>query len=139
MSSSDAHVIVRGQAQAVLIKVRLLRDYGERIASDPSFTRVFDGALHLADRRFAIGEVLGGSRFVTYIGGIATVASAGRIGRSEGVCACWGPAAESRDVPRLVDRVAPAPRRGSVRRRGAHCRHVRRRDQGSDNRLPRGR
>lgn len=69
MSSSDAHVIVRGQAQAVLIKVWLLRDYGERIASDPSFTRVFDGALHLADRRFAIGEVLGGSRFVTYIGG----------------------------------------------------------------------
>ena len=43
MSSSDAHVIVRGQAQAVLIKVRLLRDYSERIASVPSFTRVFDG------------------------------------------------------------------------------------------------
>lgn len=68
MSSPDAHVIVRGQAQTVLIKVRLLRDYGERIASDPSFTTVFDGALNLADRPFAIGDVSGESRFVMYIG-----------------------------------------------------------------------
>ncbi|MGW3692252.1 hypothetical protein [Streptomyces sp. NPDC005125] len=68
-ASSDTHVIVRVQAQTVLIKVRLFRDYGEGIASDPSFTTVFDGALYLADRRFAIGDVLGESRFVKYIGG----------------------------------------------------------------------
>lgn len=103
MSSSDAHVIVRGQAQTVLIKVRLLRDRGERIATDPSVTTVFDGALDLADRRFAIGEVLGEPVRQVHRG-IATVASAGRSGRSEGVRACWDPAAESRDVPRLGDR-----------------------------------
>ncbi|MGY4904137.1 hypothetical protein [Streptomyces sp. 900116325] len=59
MSSSDAHVTVRGQAQTVLIKVRLLRDRGERIATDPSFTTVFDGALDLADRRVSRGLTIG--------------------------------------------------------------------------------
>ncbi|MER5685495.1 hypothetical protein [Streptomyces sp. NPDC002205] len=68
-ASSDTHVIVRVQAQTVLIKVRLFRDHGEGTATDPSFTTVFDGALYLADRRFVIGDVLGESRFVKYIGG----------------------------------------------------------------------
>ncbi|MDX2705135.1 hypothetical protein PV350_20060 [Streptomyces sp. PA03-6a] len=67
--SSDTHVIVRVQAQTVLIKVRLFRDHGQGVASDPSFTPVFDGSLYLADRRFVIGDVLGESRFVKYIGG----------------------------------------------------------------------
>ena len=68
-ASSDTHVIVRVQAQTVLIKVRLFQDYGDAIASDPSFTTVFDGSLYLADRRFVIGDVLGESRFVKHIGG----------------------------------------------------------------------
>ncbi|MFD9006985.1 hypothetical protein ACFV0T_39635 [Streptomyces sp. NPDC059582] len=68
-ASSDTHVIVRVQAQTVLIKVRLFRDHGQAVAADPSFTTVFDGSLYLADRRFVIGDVLGESRFVKYIGG----------------------------------------------------------------------
>ncbi|MGW5327433.1 hypothetical protein [Streptomyces sp. NPDC004014] len=68
-ASSDTHVIVRVQAQTVLIKVRLFRDHGQGVAADPSFTTVFDGQLYLADRRFVIGDVLGESRFVKYIGG----------------------------------------------------------------------
>ncbi|MER5604239.1 hypothetical protein [Streptomyces sp. NPDC002265] len=68
-ASSDTHVIVRVQAQTVLIKVRLFRDHGQGVAADPSFTTVFDGSLYLADRRFVIGDVLGECRFVKYIGG----------------------------------------------------------------------
>ncbi|MGQ5635225.1 MULTISPECIES: hypothetical protein [unclassified Streptomyces] len=68
-ASSDTHVIVRVQAQAVLIKVRLFRDHGQGVAADPSFTTIFNGSLYLADRRFVIGDVLGESRFVKYIGG----------------------------------------------------------------------
>ncbi|MET7287623.1 hypothetical protein [Streptomyces sp. NPDC005573] len=68
-ASSDTHVIVRVQAQTVLIKVRLFQDHGQGVAADPSFTTVFDGSLYLADRRFVIGDVLGESRFVKYIGG----------------------------------------------------------------------
>ncbi|MFG3047199.1 hypothetical protein [Streptomyces sp. NPDC048202] len=68
-ASSDTHVVVRVQAQVVLIKVRLFQDHGEGVATDPSFTTVFDGSLYLADRRFVIGDVLGESRFVKYIGG----------------------------------------------------------------------
>ncbi|MDQ0795830.1 hypothetical protein ACFYRI_06410 [Streptomyces microflavus] len=68
-ASTDTHVVVRVQAQTALIKVRLFQDYGEAVAADPSFTTVFDGSLYLADRRFVIGDVLGESRFVKYIGG----------------------------------------------------------------------
>ncbi|MFE5009232.1 hypothetical protein ACFRJ3_32130 [Streptomyces sp. NPDC056696] len=68
-ASSDTHVLVRVQAQVVLIKVRLFMDHGQGVAADPSFTTVFDGSLYLADRRFVIGDVLGESRFVKYIGG----------------------------------------------------------------------
>ncbi|MDT0480229.1 hypothetical protein [Streptomyces doebereineriae] len=68
-ASSDTHVIVRVQAQTVLIKVRLFRDDGQGVAADPSLTTVFDGSLYLADRRFVIGDVLGESRFVKYLGG----------------------------------------------------------------------
>lgn len=108
MSSSDAPVIVRVQAQTVLIKVRPLRDYSERMASDPSFTTVLDGAPHWADRRFAIGEVLGESRFVKYIGGSQRwrVRSQWTIRRDTRVL---GPS----NVTCLGDRVAPAPRRGA--------------------------
>ncbi|MGW7659364.1 hypothetical protein [Streptomyces sp. NPDC054756] len=68
-ASSDTHVIVRVQAQTVLIKVRLFQDHGQGVAADPSFTTVFNGSLYLTDRRFVIGDVLGESRFVKYIGG----------------------------------------------------------------------
>ena len=68
-ASSDTHVIVRVQAQTTLIKVRLFRDHGTGTACDSSFTTVFDGTLYLADRRFAIGDAMGESRFVKYIGG----------------------------------------------------------------------
>ncbi|MFI8291140.1 hypothetical protein EAO71_10435 [Streptomyces sp. ms191] len=68
-TSSDTHVILRAQAQTVLIKVRLFRDHGEGVATDSSFTTVLDQTLYLADRRFAVGDVLGESRFVKYIGG----------------------------------------------------------------------
>ncbi len=48
--------------------MRLFQDHGETIAADPSFTTVFDGSLYLADRRFVIGDGMGESRFVKYIG-----------------------------------------------------------------------
>ncbi|WP_145497795.1 hypothetical protein [Streptomyces sp. CFMR 7] len=47
----------------------LFQDHGENIAADPSFTTVFDVSLYLADRRFVIGDVMGESRFIKYIGG----------------------------------------------------------------------
>jgi hypothetical protein len=68
-AASDTHVIVRVQAQICLIRVRLLQDHGAGTECDPSFTTVFDGALYLADRRIAIGDVMGESRFVKYLGG----------------------------------------------------------------------
>lgn len=68
-ASNDTHVLVRVQPQTALIRVRLFQDHGENIAADPSFTTVFDGSLYLADRRFVIGDVMGESRFIKYIGG----------------------------------------------------------------------
>ncbi|MFC8728192.1 hypothetical protein [Streptomyces bacillaris] len=68
-ASNDTHVLVRVQPQTALIRVRLFQDHGESIASDPSFTTVVDGSLYLADRRFVIGDVMGESRFIKYIGG----------------------------------------------------------------------
>ncbi|MEU3920189.1 hypothetical protein [Streptomyces sp. NPDC029004] len=68
-AASDAHVVVRVEAQMGLIKVRLFQDHGAGTECDPSFTTVFDGTLYLADRRIAIGDVLGESRFVKHVGG----------------------------------------------------------------------
>ncbi|MBT3074022.1 MULTISPECIES: hypothetical protein [Streptomyces] len=68
-ASNDTHVLVRVQPQTALIRVRLFQDHGGSIASDPSFTTVVDGSLYLADRRFVIGDVMGESRFIKYIGG----------------------------------------------------------------------
>ncbi|MEU0701508.1 hypothetical protein ACFTWM_08840 [Streptomyces bacillaris] len=70
-ASNDTHVLVlvRVQPQTALIRVRLFQDHGENIAADSSFTTVFDGSLYLADRRFVIGDVMGESRFIKYIGG----------------------------------------------------------------------
>ncbi|MFE5969028.1 hypothetical protein [Streptomyces sp. NPDC056463] len=68
-ASSDTHVILRVQPQTDLIKVRLFRDHGEGVATDSSFTTVLDQTLYLADRRLAIGDVMGESRFVKYVGG----------------------------------------------------------------------
>ncbi|MFI6940390.1 hypothetical protein ACIBI4_14050 [Streptomyces sp. NPDC050418] len=67
--ASDTHILVRVEAQVVLIKVRLFRDYGEGTECDTSFTTVFDGTLYLADRRLALGDVMAESRFVRYLGG----------------------------------------------------------------------
>ncbi|MFI0941611.1 hypothetical protein [Streptomyces sp. NPDC021020] len=65
----DTHVVVRVQAQARLVKVRLFtQPLDEGTGPDPSFTTVFEGPLSLADGRLVIGDVMGVTRFVSLIG-----------------------------------------------------------------------
>jgi len=67
--STDTHVMVRVEAQTALIRMRLFRDDGTGPEWDPSFIPVSEGLLHLADGRLVIGDTLGESRFVRYVGG----------------------------------------------------------------------
>lgn len=67
-AACDTHVIVRVQAQVVLVKVRVFKDHGD--ADDHGtdrepLTTVFDGHLLLSDGLLVVGDVVGESRFTT--------------------------------------------------------------------------
>ncbi|MFE4175689.1 hypothetical protein ACFRR7_27220 [Streptomyces sp. NPDC056909] len=67
-AACDTHLIVRVQAQTVLVKVRISKDHGESDGQgrDPEgLTTVFDGHLLLSDGRLVVGDVVGESRFTT--------------------------------------------------------------------------
>ncbi|PVC80683.1 hypothetical protein DBP19_35690 [Streptomyces sp. CS090A] len=67
-AACDTHVIVRVQAQVVLVKVRVFNDHGDAddygTGREP-LTAVFDGHLLLSDGRLVVGDVVGESRFTT--------------------------------------------------------------------------
>ncbi|MER6775295.1 hypothetical protein ABT389_36880 [Streptomyces bacillaris] len=67
-AACETHVIVRVQAQVVLVKVRIFKDYDPVDVHgrdrDP-LTAVFDGHLLLSDGRLVVGDVVGESRFTT--------------------------------------------------------------------------
>ncbi|MFG2434641.1 hypothetical protein [Streptomyces sp. NPDC048508] len=67
-AACDTHVIIRVQAQVVLVKVRIFKDHGDaddQEADSESLTTVFDGHLLLSDGRLVVGDVIGESRFST--------------------------------------------------------------------------
>jgi hypothetical protein len=69
----DTHVIVRVQAQVVLVKVRVFIDQGgmdDSASHAGALTTVFDGHLLLGDGRFVVGDVIGESRFTTSLLGM---------------------------------------------------------------------
>ncbi|MFE5663159.1 hypothetical protein ACFQ7W_04355 [Streptomyces niveus] len=72
-ASCDTHVIVRVQAQVVLVKVRVFMDHGGAddygTEAEP-LTTVFDGHLLLSDGRLVVGDVVGESRFTTSLLGM---------------------------------------------------------------------
>ncbi|MFI5751925.1 hypothetical protein ACIBBE_40040 [Streptomyces sp. NPDC051644] len=67
-AACDTHLIVRVQAQTVLVKVRIFKDHGDSDGQGrdlESLTTVFDGHLLLSDGRLVVGDVVGESRFTT--------------------------------------------------------------------------
>ncbi|MCX4818040.1 hypothetical protein OG601_46555 [Streptomyces sp. NBC_01239] len=67
-AACDTHVIIRVQAQVVLVRVRVFLDHGDADGhgSDREpLTTVFDGQLLLSDGRLVVGDVVGESRFTT--------------------------------------------------------------------------
>ncbi|MFI1645372.1 hypothetical protein ACH4XT_00280 [Streptomyces avidinii] len=67
-AACDTHLIVRVQAQTVLVKVRIFKDHGDsdgRVRDPEGLTTVFDGHLLLSDGRLVVGDVVGESRFTT--------------------------------------------------------------------------
>ncbi|MFF9185091.1 hypothetical protein [Streptomyces misionensis] len=65
-AACDTHVIVRVQAQVVLVKVRVFKDHGatdDHESGRGPLVTVFDGHLLLSDGRFVVGDVIGESRF----------------------------------------------------------------------------
>ncbi|MFG3285534.1 hypothetical protein [Streptomyces sp. NPDC048111] len=71
-AACDTHVIVRVQAQVVLVKVRIFKDHGDaddQRTDSESLITVFDGHLLLSDGRLVVGDVIGESRFSTTLPG----------------------------------------------------------------------
>ncbi|MFJ1744097.1 hypothetical protein ACIOG4_36215 [Streptomyces microflavus] len=67
-AACETHVLVRVQAQVVLVKVRIFKDYDPvdvRGGDREPLTAVFDGHLLLSDGRLVVGDVVGESRFTT--------------------------------------------------------------------------
>jgi hypothetical protein len=67
-TACDTHVVVRVQAQVVLVRVRVFMDHGDtddRGTGREPLTTVFDGHLLLSDGRLVVGDVVGQSRFTT--------------------------------------------------------------------------
>lgn len=64
----ETHVVVRVKPGAGLVRVRLFRQAGEAREVAPSFSTVFEGMLRLPDGRVVIGDGVGDSRFVKYLG-----------------------------------------------------------------------
>ncbi|MFD8006661.1 hypothetical protein [Streptomyces mirabilis] len=72
-AACDTHVIVRVQAQVVLVKVRVFIDQGganDLAGNADALSTVFDGHLLLNDGRFVMGDVIGQSRFTTSLLGM---------------------------------------------------------------------
>lgn len=61
----DTHVVVRVRPGADLVKVRLFDEQG---AGNPAPGTVFDGVLALSNGRLVVGDGMGDSRFVQYLG-----------------------------------------------------------------------
>ncbi|MFF2548727.1 hypothetical protein ACFVUY_40070 [Kitasatospora sp. NPDC058063] len=72
-AACDTHLIVRVQAQTVLVKVRIFKDHdasGGQGRELESLTTVFDGHLLLSDGRLVVGDIIGESRFTTSLLGM---------------------------------------------------------------------
>jgi hypothetical protein len=67
VAAGPSHLVVRVQAQAALVKVRIFVELDGYVAvtSTSGLTTVFDGQLLLPDGRLVVGDVMGQSRFVT--------------------------------------------------------------------------
>lgn len=67
-AACETHVLVRVQAQVVLVKVRIFKDDDSvdvHGGGREPLTAVFDGHLLLSDGRLVVGDVVGESRFTT--------------------------------------------------------------------------
>lgn len=73
VAACDTHLIVRVQAQTVLVKVRIFQDHDDSDGQGrdmESLSMVFDGHLLLSDGRLVVGDVVGESRFTTSLLGM---------------------------------------------------------------------
>ncbi|WP_069766842.1 hypothetical protein [Streptomyces sp. LUP30] len=72
-AACETHLIVRVQAQTVLVKVRIFQDHDDSDGQGrdlESLTTVFDGHLLLSDGRLVVGDVVGESPFTTSLLGM---------------------------------------------------------------------
>ncbi|MEW2708881.1 hypothetical protein AB0948_28375 [Streptomyces koyangensis] len=72
-AACDTHLIVRVQAQTMLVKVRIFQDHDDSDGQGrdmESLSTVFDGHLLLSDGRLVVGDVVGESRFTTSLLGM---------------------------------------------------------------------
>lgn len=65
---SGTHVVVRVEPRGGLVRVRLFNQANGERKLAPSFSTVFEGVLRLPRGRLVIGDGIGGSRFVKFLG-----------------------------------------------------------------------